>query len=435
MNGLNLLRRCLVFGIGLFIMAVGVVLSVKAHLGTSPISCPPYVFSVAFPLTMGTTTILMNLFLVLAQMALLRKNYQWTQLSQILAVVVFGFFIDLCTKMLNWIDVSNYILQWTLCLLSCVVLAFGVFLEVKAGVSYLPGEGFAMALSKVYKIEFGKTKVAVDSMLVIVGVLSSFVFLHRLEGAREGTVAAALLVGVIVRLYVKNLPFIDKIMGVNEAEKMADVEVIPNVADGKFVVTIAREYGSGGHEIGELLAKKLGIGFYDSHLIDLTAEKSGFTPEYVREHEQKLTNTLLYDLYEQNYAYTDDEKPPLDALFMVQSKVIREIADRESCVIVGRCADFILKEYPAFTLFVHADKPYRINRIKAELNTNEAMATKAIEKRDTERMNYSRKFTQQEWNDAQHYDLTIDSSHLGTEACVDLIVSAVDSWKKQRSKV
>jgi Predicted membrane protein len=428
----GLVKRCVLLVVGLFIMAFGVVLSVKANLGTSPISAPPYVYSQAFPLTMGTTTILMNMGLILLQILLLRKQYEWIQLTQIIAVSVFGLFIDLTMPLVSWIHTSNYFAQWALCLLSCVVLGFGVFLEVKAKVTYLAGEGLSLALAKVFRLEFGKAKVSVDCSLVVLGVASSFLLLHRLDGVREGTVAAALLVGTIVRFYAKHISFIDNWLGNKpiEAEKVSSVTV-PEQKQ-QLVITIAREYGSGGHEIGEILAKRLGIAFYDSKLIDLTALEGGFTPEYVKEHEQKLANTLLYDLYEQNYAYVNEEMPPLDSLFMVQSKVIRDIAERDACVIVGRCADFILKSQPTFNIFVHASKEFRIDRIIHNYRIAPELAEKEMERKDRERINYCRHYTHKAWGDAANYHLTVDSSSLGTDECAGLIIDAVQRWRQNR---
>ena len=250
-----------------------------------------------------------------------------------------------------------------------------------------------------------------------------------MEGAREGTVAAALLVGTIVRFYAKHFSFVDKWLG-NKPVTKEEVPIV--VAKQKLVITIAREYGSGGHEIGEILSRKLGIAFYDSKLIDLTALEGGFTPEYVKEHEQKLANALLYDLYEQNYAYVNEEMPPLDTLFMVQSKVIRDIAERESCVIVGRCADFILKDRPTFNIFVHASKEYRINRIINDYHIAPELAEKELERKDRERINYCRHYTHKTWGDAANYHLTVDSSLFGSEACADLVMEAIERWRQNR---
>jgi len=195
----NILNQSLVFIFGLFIIAVGVVLSVKADLGVSPISCTPYIYSLAFPLTLGQTTIILNVLFICIQMLLLRKKYRMFQLVQFPVVFLFGFFIDLIMKYSAWMTPNNYFEQAVLCLLSCVVIGIGVFFEVKAALTYLPGEGLVMALTQTFGMEFGKTKIGTDSSLVGIGIVSALFFLGALEGIREGTVVAAVLIGYIVR--------------------------------------------------------------------------------------------------------------------------------------------------------------------------------------------------------------------------------------------
>jgi len=421
----KLLKRCIVLVIGLFIMAIGVALSIKANLGTSPVSCVPYVYSLGFPMTVGLLSIIVNVLMILLQIVLLRKEYQLIQLVQLPVALIFGFFIDFAMFLLSGLQTSNYIYQWILCLLSCVIIAFGVFLEVKANVTYLAGEGLSIAISKAFNKEFGKAKVGVDASLVIIGVTSSFILLHRLEGIREGTIAAALLVGTIARFYNKNFKFIDSLVGIDKKEVSEQVSTVSQ--EKKIVITIAREFGSGGHEIGEIIAKELGISFYDTKLIDLSAAESGLTPEYVKEHEQKLANNLLFDLYEQNYAYVNEEMPPLDTLFMVQSKVIRDICEKESCVIVGRCADYVLKNNPdCFNIFIHADKKFRIERIIKEYGIAVDMAEKELERKDRDRTNYCKHYTHRIWGMASNYNLTIDSSIFGPEKSAALIIDALN---------
>lgn len=425
----KLLKRCIVLVIGLFIMAIGVALSIKANLGTSPVSCVPYVYSLGFPMTVGLLSIIINVLMILLQIVLLRKDYQLIQLVQLPVALIFGFFIDFAMFLLSDLQPSNYIYQWILCLLSCVIIAFGVFLEVKANVTYLAGEGLSIAISKAFNKEFGKAKVGVDASLVIIGVASSFILLHRLEGIREGTIAAALLVGTIARFYNKNFKFIDSLVCIDKKEVSEQVSIVSQ--EKKIVITIAREFGSGGHEIGEIIAKELGISFYDTKLIDLSAAESGLTPEYVKEHEQKLANNLLFDLYEQNYAYVNEEMPPLDTLFMVQSKVIRDICEKESCVIVGRCADYVLKNNPnCFNIFIHADKKFRIERIIKEYGIAADMAEKELERKDRDRTNYCKHYTHRIWGMASNYNLTIDSSIFGPKKSAALIIDALNKCLK-----
>lgn len=422
----NLILRISTFVLGLFVMAFGVALSVKANLGVSPISCIPYIYSIQFPLSMGGTTIIFNVVLILLQMAVLRKNYKAIQLIQLPVVFVFGFFIDLTLFLTNGLAPVDYLTQAALCLASCVVMGFGVFLEVKAGITYLPGEGLALAFADTLNKEFGKCKIAVDSGMVVGGALSSVVLLQQLQGVREGTIVAALAVGFLARLFSRWLPVVDQWLGntIQTTEEAGESTAASFPA--RLVITISREFGSGGHEIGQQLARKLGIAFYDKQLIEMTARQSGFTEEYIEQHEQKLANNLLYDLYEQEYAYVNEKKPPLDALFLIQSKIIREVSRQEPCVIVGRCANFILKDQPGvLNVFIHADTEFRKQRAVAEYGIKQASAEQVVERIDRERSNYCWHYTNKVWNDSTNYHLTVDSSALGIEHAVDLIAEAI----------
>ncbi|MCS3900831.1 putative membrane protein YczE [Methanococcus voltae] len=184
-------------------MAFGITLSVKTNMGISPISCVPYVYSFKLPFTLGELTILFNVLLIILQMIILRRNYRLIHLVQLPVVLVLGIFIDLTMYMFSDVHISNYILQVLLCLFSCVLIGFGVFLEVKSKITYLPGEGLAMAISDTFEKEFGKAKVGVDVSMVAVGIISSFIFLNQLQGIREGTIFAAILVGFFVKLFNK----------------------------------------------------------------------------------------------------------------------------------------------------------------------------------------------------------------------------------------
>jgi uncharacterized membrane protein YczE/cytidylate kinase len=427
MLGEGLLKRTAVFLLGLFIMALGIALSVKANLGTTPISTVPYIYSLGVPLSMGVITIIMHVCFILLQMAILGRKYRLIQLLQLPVAFVFGAFTDVTLYLVSARTlVTNYFLQWGLCLLSSALVAFGVFLQVKAKVVYLAGEGLVLTIAKRFRQEFGRIKVGFDCTLVTIGLVSTFALLHGLHGIREGTIASALLVGTFVRIYSHRLQFVDSLLGSRPGGN--ETAAVPAGGQGRIVITISREYGSGGHEIGERIAKDLGIAFYDTNLIDLSAAASGFTPEYVRAHEQKLANTLLYELYDQNYAYVDEEMPPLDVLFMVQSKVIRDIAERESCVIVGRCADFVLKNAAnLFTVFIHANTDFRMRRIVDEYGIEADCAAKELEKTDRVRANYCKHYTHRNWDAAGNYHLAIDSSALGTEKSARLIIVAAQA--------
>lgn len=420
--------RLLMFVIGLFFMAFGVALSVKANLGTTPISSVPYVYSLKPPLSMGVITVLMHVVFILLQIALLRKNYSCFQLLQLPVALIFGLFTDVTLYLVSAHDFAGgYAAQWLLCAVSIVLVAFGVFLEVKAKVVYLAGEGACVAIARVFNVEFGKVKVAFDCSLVVFALVSSWFMFGSIRGIREGTIVSALLVGILARWYARKMTFMDAWLGGQVPAGRESVPVTESPAM-RTVVTITREYGSGGHEIGEMVARKLGVPFYDSAMIEMSAAASGMSKEYVMEHEQKLAHRLLFELYEQNYAYVSEQMPPLDLLFMVQSKVIRDLEKKGSCVIVGRCADFVLKHDPAcFSVFIHADKAYRSRRIVTEYGVDPAHADEVLAEADKDRGNYYKHYTHKSWGSAQNYQMTINSAAFGVEGAADMIVHALQA--------
>jgi len=408
-------------------MAFGVAFSVKANIGVSPISCVPYIYSLYFPLTIGEFTILINALFMLIQVIILRKKYNIIQLVQLPAIIVFGYCIDITMALVKNLNPSNYMEQLFLCLFSCVVLAFGIFLVIKTRLTYLPLEGLVIVIAQTFKKEFGAIKISMDSLMVIIGVISSFVFLNQLIGIREGSIIAALSIGAIIKFFTMKLPSIENWLKDNTL-KEPTIEDISNKYNNSFVITISREFGSGGHEIGKYIAKELGISFYDKALIDLSAQETGYTKEYIQDNEQKLTNSLLYDLYEQNFSYINDEIPPKDALFLIQSKIIRDICSKESSVIVGRCANFILKDHPnCINIFIHANKQYRIEKINNEYGINPPFTISDLTTSDEQRANYCTHFTKKDWCDASNYHITLDSSLYGSKQSAKKLIQFIKS--------
>ena len=195
-----ILKRYLLLLVGLSIMAFGVAFSIKASLGTSPISSVPYVVSLFTPLTVGTATITMHCVFILLQILILRKNYHPIQLMQLPVAFFFGYLTDFGVWAVQGITCNTYWQQWIVCLIGILLVAVGVSFEVKAGVVVLAGEGVVLAICKVLpKVKFGYMKVGFDVTLVVIACVLSIVFTGHLQGVREGTVAAALLVGLIAK--------------------------------------------------------------------------------------------------------------------------------------------------------------------------------------------------------------------------------------------
>lgn len=184
------------------------------------------------------------------------------------------------------------------------------------------------------------------------------------------------------------------------------------------VITISRQYGSGGCEVGRKVAKLLDIPYYDKTIIDVTAKESGFAPEYIELAEQTTTASFLYNLAV-NGMYT---QPLTDQLFAAECRVIKSLADNGPCVIVGRCSDFVLKEFcPCFNVFIHADDKFRIDRISDFDGISKEDAAKLIHQKDKTRSKHYRYYTDKVWGMAINYDLTLNTAVCGIDTAAELI--------------
>jgi len=191
--------------IGIFLMTLGIALSCKADLGTTPISSVPYVVSMFTTYTIGEVTIMLNLLFIVAQPLLLRY-IPWQQIiGQTATLLIFGPEIDFCMYLLNWVQPRNYFEMWLACILSAFILALGVFLCVKAKIFTAAGEGVVLVVEKVTKYNFAFLKNCFDITLVLISLGLSFSVFGEMRGVGAGTIVAAILVGRIVRLYEKKL--------------------------------------------------------------------------------------------------------------------------------------------------------------------------------------------------------------------------------------
>ncbi len=172
----NFIERCIILIVGLAIMALGIAFSIKAALGISPISSVPYVTSHISGLSVGQTTIIINIIFILLQILLLRKNYDLFQLFQIPALVLFGIMIDFSQYLIRNITYSNYFQQWGLCILGILLLGLGVSLEIMAKLVTTPGEGVVLAICKVFSVKFGNIKIAFDVVLVLISITTVMLF-------------------------------------------------------------------------------------------------------------------------------------------------------------------------------------------------------------------------------------------------------------------
>lgn len=198
---------------------------------------------------------------------------------------------------------------------------------------------------------------------------------------------------------------------------------------GNKIYTIGREFGSGGKDVGEKLAERLGIKLYDKELLQQAAKESGFCEEIFENHDEKPTNSFLYSLVMDTYSMNGYSSTPfLDMplnhkVFLAQFDTIKKIAEKESCVIVGRCADYALSDNPdCLNVFIHADLDFRTKMVCKRGNMTENKAREVIAKQDKQRASYYNYYTSKKWGDSSSYNLTLDSGKLGIDGCVEMIL-------------
>ena len=196
-----------------------------------------------------------------------------------------------------------------------------------------------------------------------------------------------------------------------------------------LIIAIGRQYGSGGREIGRRVANRLGIAFYDNELITLAAEQANMDPAVAARSEERATSGFLFSpsamAHGVSPSLTIPNTPLTDRIFIAQTEVIRSLAAKEDCVIIGRCADYVLRDEPGLlSVFVYADTETRVKRCGLYYGLNESEARKAIRRIDRSRADYYNFFTGQKWGDPLSYDLAIDCGRFGAQGCADIIATA-----------
>ena len=417
-------RRYILFAVSLFVNAMGIAFITKALLGTSPITSVTYVLSMFTPLTIGQWTIVLNLLFVLFELPFMTRKELKDDLRMFLLQIpislCFGTFIDLSMNMLYWLEPVKYIDQIIYLLVGCVILAAGITLEVKANVAMMAGEYFVRVISQRFHGEFGYVKLCFDITLVCIACLFSICFMSGIYGVREGTVAAALLVGPIVHFISPYYRCFDK--WINDV-KDKDAIALRNIQH--VIITIAREYGSGGHLLGEMLSKELGIKLYDKEFIHLVAEKSGINEQYIKKNEQSIPSFWLKCILGKNSEQSLERSLSSDdVLFVAESKIIQELAEKGPCIIVGRCADFVLRDYPnLIKVFCYSDLKSACVRCVQEYGVSEEKAESEIKRINHNRIAHYEYYTGEKWGEPHHYNLMINSGSIDLSVACNLIKS------------
>lgn len=435
------IRRYASFVVILFVIAFGTSLSIRANLGSSPISAPPYVLSLipGMKLTMGQLTICMHVFFILTQILLLRKDFEKRQLTQILVSFLFGFYTDVTMWMTGFLQIPfdinpavGFPLRFVELLIGGAILAFGIACEVRCDSLMLAGEGFPLAIAKFLKKDFGRVKICTDTFLVSVGVVFMFIFFGHWDWKMigPGTLVSMFYVGFMVRVFSPRIGWLDRIF-IPQSERAGQASDQASATGGTWgkyrIVTIARTYGSGGNAVGEEVARRLGCPCYSRQIIDRTAAQIGRTPEFVAENEQNISTAKLWEMIFEDSGIPVSMNPSKDdAIYVSQSRTIRELAHHGPCVIVGRLGNWALRDNPhVLRVFVTSGPDSAASRVASRFNISTDEALRKLERVNSGRANHYRRYTGRQWTDIGEYDLMLNTDRVGIDGAVDIILRAL----------
>lgn len=197
-----------------------------------------------------------------------------------------------------------------------------------------------------------------------------------------------------------------------------------------LIITISREFGSGGRKIGEEVAKKLGINYYDKAIIDTAAQASGLSPEFIEKEEQTFSNSILFNLATSGGQFGVGGTSLVDRIYVSESKAIKDFADKGPCVIVGRCADYVLRDRRCFNVFVYADEEFKTNRVMEEHQIDKKQAIRMIKARDKTRARHYNYYCDRLWGERKNYHLLVNSAAFGIDKAVQMIIDSSKMFDK-----
>ena len=291
----------------------------------------------------------------------------------------------------------------------------------------LPSESFVKAISVVSRKEFSVCKLISDAMMTAIAAILSFVFWGELFGIREGTVITVILVGPISKIFTRRLGF-TKHYFEHEGELVYEKK-LKLQKEKPLIVTITSEAGSGGRDIARILGTKLNIPVYDKELIEMVAKEGDFKEGYVRRHNEVLYANPFQAFFLENYSLANENVESYRKLYETQCSVIRQLAARGDCIIVGHCSNYVLKDMADECCCVHiligTDLRHRTEYMMKKYDISEAKALHRIRKQDTDTDVYYRHFTGINWKENGNYHLTIDSAAFGYEGTADVLDSIV----------
>jgi cytidylate kinase/uncharacterized membrane protein YczE len=409
------IKQYIKFAISIVILSLGTALVLRANLGAMPELCPPYALGTipGQKMSPGVLLAVMHTLFVLIQLILLRRNIKARILIQIPISIAYGLLVDLMLKSthaMQWDNtITGYIMRVVQFALGIAIIGISYSLQIGCKIK-LATEELISAFAETLGVKTFNVRVVIDISLALTGLIFCVFYYGKIHTQiiGIGTLLSLIALDFAHRILETSPKWLKGINGTNYYKP----DELNNDINKSFpiVITIARMHGSGGHDIGYKVARRLGINFYDKEIITSTAEQLGLSQETVSDIDQNVS--LKH--------FGKDSK-----VFETQASIIRKAAE-ESCVIIGRCADYILRGRPyCLNIFIRCDADYAVTLICNKDNLDEREALEVIRIKNNAREKHYAHYTGGKWMDPSHYDLVINTAKIGIDSAVDIICNAV----------
>lgn len=428
----EILRRYLILAQGLLLMTFSLALMAKSAIGVAPMAALPYTVSLVTNLSFGAWICILNLAVLFIQMLIRRRRLKrWVIVFQLITAVLLGLFTDLSMDCLADFSIKSYKGRLLATTVGSLCMAGGYYFCHVADVGRLPLSSFLRFWAKLRYKRYFHTRIIFDFLMAMAAVAVGLIMLGNLGGVREGTVLVMLLTGMFYKLLMKLLRgFSFILLPENRAKGMVNL-ADDAVSESHFVLTVSHEYGSGGRTIARRIAHELNLPYYDSDVIQMAAENSLFTGKYQADRESVSDSTELYNLYDLYKSSVGEEAELTDEqMCRIEAQVVREIAARESCVIVGRLANYVLYNHKnSLHIFITADETERIKRVMRKEGIEKEEAIELIEQYTSDRESHCQRFTDTQWGCGDNYDITIKSSKYGVDRTAAILLQLIREFR------
>lgn len=428
----EIIRRYLIFTLGIMLISYSGAWLIKGAIGVSPVLTLPYTLSLIFTnISVGIWVCAFSILVLLIQLAIRKRRLKKrVLLLQFFTALALGLFTELSLDALREFNPMSYKGQLLACMVGSICLAGGFYLCHIADLGKIPMESFMKFVAKLLSRRYTTVRLAAAMLFSLVSAVLSLVVLGSVVSVREGTLLSIIFITIFLKIFMKLFRGLEYILLPENRLKRLPANTEDPVTEGHFVITVSHEYGSGGRTIAKRIAHELALPYYDSDVIQTVTGEGEENDLSLELHERTDSKSLrsLYNWY--TSSFDEDAELSTEQKCRVEAQIIQEIAAKNSCVIVGRLANYVLKSHKnSLHIFITADEEERIKRVmrKEEIERDEAYYL--IKEHAKEQRKHCQHFSESIWGNDVSYDIMIKSSKYGVDRTAAILLDLIKEYR------